>query len=49
MDWTGSPELDRAINRILVAILLALLSMLGYDELVAKPRLRRLAAQRKQQ
>ena len=43
MDWTGNTELDRAINRIIVAILMALLSLLGYDEMIAKPRLRRMA------
>ena len=49
MNWTGNIELDRAINKIIVAILLALLSLLGYDEMIAKPRLRRMARQQRAQ
>jgi hypothetical protein len=40
VNWTGNPEVDRLITEVLVAILLALLSLLGYERSIARPRKR---------
>ena len=39
-----SPKVQEALRTLLVALLLAGLSLLGYDTQVAQPRLERLAA-----
>jgi hypothetical protein len=38
--WYRHPALQEVIRQVVIALLLALLSVLGYDRLVAEPRLR---------
>lgn len=39
MPWYKNPEIVAAIRNAIIAILLAVLAILGYDQAVAQPRL----------
>lgn len=43
--WYRRPEVQEALRQVFVALLLAALTVLGYDRAVAEPRLKALSAQ----
>jgi hypothetical protein len=49
MEFWNDPAVREVARQVLIALLLALLSVLGYDAAVAKPRINRLVAQVKRE
>jgi predicted type IV restriction endonuclease len=45
MRFWDDPAVREVVRQVFIALLLALLSVLGYDAAIAKPRIRRLRAQ----